>query len=188
MKFAIIWTLLIIFPYFSSANIWDNLFLGQGISFKLPSNFSMTLSLEQQFGKVKFHVIGSEDLNFLSVSQSLELDGLLSSMIPTSNFMSYKIHSNSAKMHLNFLLKDCLAIHDEILNIEIFPRVQQFLSLLTLLVSVEKVGEFYTLETKKLINLIDTSAAKNLPLDKLPLDKIPVDKLSTQKIPELILF
>jgi len=170
-------------PFFVNANIWDNLFLGQGVAFRLPGDFSMTLSVQQQFGKALIKVIGSVDMEFLSISFKNEpVDFLEALLWGSSDLLNLKLFTNQGKLYLNSVLKECLPIKEKILRNELAFKFQQYMGLLTLLVSVEKEGGYYKLETVKLLDMIDTSAAKVI------LDKIDIDRSFIKQIPELVFY
>ncbi len=189
-----------------NANIWDNLFLGQGVSFRLPDDFIIELALEQDFGKVTFKLTGSSSLNCLSITQGVKIkDAPFLIDTFTETLAAYKMNFTAGTLHMNSLLKSCIAVQDDKFETDIYKSIQEFIDIGTLLISREEEDDFYKLDAKKLVEMINIKRLKeinlkDLPFDKiptkgLPIDKIDLNKLNTSsidnyadKIPQLVFY
>lgn len=203
----ILFIVAVIFPVLITANIWDNLFLGQGVSFRLPEDFLMNLEIQQDFGKVTFELTGSSTLNSLSIVQGVELkDAGFVVNFMTSKLLTYKLNFTAGTLNVNSPLKSCIAVQDHKFEADFYKAIQEFIDIGTLLVSREEEGGFYKLEAKKLVEMLNIKKLKqfnlkDLPLDQLPVEELPIDKIDLEKldpnniaenyakkIPELVLY
>lgn len=177
-----------LFALIANANIWDNLFLGQGVSFRLPEDFIIELAVEQDFGKVTFELTGSSSLNCLSINQGVEIkDANILVNTMTSKLSTYKMNFTAGTLHMNSLLKDCIAVQDDKFETDIYKSIQQFIDIGTLLISREEENGFYKLDAKKLVEMVNIKKIKefnlkDLPLDKIPTKDLPIDKLDLNKL------
>ena len=140
--------LLIILPLLNKANVWDNLFLGQGITVKLPRNFRTVLSIQQSFGRVEFEIIGSSDLNCLSVSQRADVSGVPSIFV--SNLINFKGNFTNGTLHAYSPLKSCISVQDQKIELDFYKLVMDYINLGTLLISKEREGDYYKLKSRDL--------------------------------------
>ena len=155
--------LLIILPLLINANVWDNLFLGQGITVKLPRNFRIVLSIQQSFGRVEFEIKGSSDMNCLSVSQRADVSGVLSIFV--SNLVNFRGNFTDGTLHAYSRLKGCLSVQDEKLELDFYKLVMGYINIGTLLISKEREGDYYKLKSRDLYQMANvTNYVDNLDL------------------------
>jgi hypothetical protein len=146
---------LVMLPFLAYGNIWDNLFLGQGVAFEIPVNFTMTLSIDEGFGKVNLKMIGSAVENCLSVVQSFQLGGFSSMLVGDLGTIDYQFNFTNASLFIHSPMKDCLAIQDQRLNISsYYYSFESYLELMTLLISRHEVADYYTLDSKDLLQSV----------------------------------
>lgn len=162
---------LALLPFFVSANIWDNLFLGQGIAFRIPEDFQMVLSKKEGSTKVEFTILGSASLNSLSINIGGDF-----SLVPkflTSSVIAARANLTAGTMSIHSALKDCIPVEDERLNITGFYHlIEGYVELITLLLSRKEENNFYTLRANDLLEIVEVPsqwlAELNITKDDFP--------------------
>jgi hypothetical protein len=149
-----LYLLFILLPLLANANIWDNIFLGQGLTFKLPKDFWMELSLNQPLGKLKFQIVGSSSLNSVSIIQGADINPIMN--LITSDLLDYIFNFTNGTLFIHSPLKQCVAIQDEKLEIDFYSKVQGYIDLATLLISKEEDGEYLKLSAKSLVHMVNS--------------------------------
>lgn len=143
MKFInnLLLILLSVILHVSNANIWDNLYLGQGVNFTLPHNFQAKFKMQGQPGNIE--MLGSGDLNCLSIRYSI-LKVVFASVI--ANFTDGTLFTT--------YINECKSIKDLRLQVEFHKVAMDLINIGTLLLSRREENGMYKLEGTDLLNIV----------------------------------
>lgn len=167
---SLVCLILTVSPLLITANVWDNLFLGQGIDFKFPQEFKMVLSAKHLIGVAELEIIGSTKLNSLMVTQNMAISSLVS--ITSPGQINFLWNFAQGTMIANSKLKSCIKVQDPQLERDYFGILPEIINVLTLLLSRTKDGRFYKLKLNDLSQMVLT---KNISFLKasINLENIP---------------
>jgi len=131
--------IIFILPLLASANVWDNLFDGEGVPFELPINFTAEITPANISQKIKYNLISSIVYNALSINMTSET--------PNASIVTqFKFNFNLGFLWTYSEPKGCVRIYDPDLIFNFYYRVEGLLELALLLTSRDLVEGYKRVE------------------------------------------
>jgi len=122
------------FPLLTSANVWDNLFDGEGVPFELPFNFTALISPMDAQDHFKYHFISSTLYNALSIN--------ITASINSTEIGKLKFDFNEGRLYVYSPAKGCLTSSFHELKFDFYYRLEGLVELALLMNSRDNVGSY----------------------------------------------
>lgn len=144
MKIFGLGVIIFILPFLASANVWDNLFGGEGVPFELPINFTAEIVPANISERVKYDMLSSVVYNALALNMTSETKSAQG--VKNSVVTQFKFNFNLGFLWTYSEPKGCVRIYDPDLIFNFYYRVEGLLELALLLTSRDLVGGYKRIE------------------------------------------
>ncbi len=140
MRFSILLGIVLLPVLFVSANVWDNLFDGEGVPFEVPVNFTAVITPTNISQKIKYNIISSVVFNALAINMTSETEGPEGA--PNATATQLKFNFNLGFLWMYSVPKGCVRIYDPDLIFNFYYRLEGLVELALLLTSRDLVDEY----------------------------------------------
>ena len=151
--------LLVLLPLLASANIWDNLYSGDGVPFELPYNFSMKLVPFDATNGLKYNLVTSIMYNSLSMNMTADTSN------GTVLLTQFKFQFSKGHLYAYNEQKGCTVIHNPRMKMDFYYNVEGLLELILVLNSQNMEDTYKKVDVSDLITILGiANCVKNISM------------------------